>query len=254
MENNQTTIPKNKKPAMLWLGLGTLALGGLTFFGIKLFKKNKTKTNEDNLETNSELDVTTTNQTTTKPPVHSHVHSVYVAPAFPLKMGTKSDNVLRLQRALIKSYGAGILKKFGADGQFGSELATALKSKGYSIPISEADYNKITEEKKTETPKIEAPKTPTPLVSFDAAATAKNLYAMLSVKDFDSSITLLKGIKNTMDYSLVSEQLKLFRINGVHQTLVNAMLTTFTERTQKSKIQEVFKTMGLKYNGTKWYL
>jgi peptidoglycan hydrolase-like protein with peptidoglycan-binding domain len=226
-----------------------LALGGLTFFGIKLFKKSKNKTNEDDLETNSELDVKTVNQTTANPVVHSPIHSVYVAPFFPLKMGAKGDNVLRLQRALIKSYGAGILKKSGADGQFGSELATALKSKGYQIPLQEADYNKITEEKK-----IETPKNPAPLVSFDASAIAKSIYATVNAKDFDSSITLLKGIKNTTDYSLVSEQLKPFRINGVHQTLVNAILTTFTERSQKLKIQEVFKTMGLKYNGTKWSL
>jgi hypothetical protein len=190
MENSIEPTQKNKTKKVILFGLGTLALGGLTFLGIKLFTKPKTTTNDEDLEKNSELDTKTNYQNNPKSLVHSPVPPVYVAPSFPLKVGARGDNILRLQRALIKSYGS----------------------------------------------------------------IAKAIYDAIIAKDYTSSITLLKGIKSTTDYSLVSEQLKTYRINGVRQTLVNAMLNAFTESSQKLGIQEVFKSMGLKYDGTKWSL
>ncbi len=247
MENTVEQNQKSKTKKVILFSLGTLALGGLTFLGIKLFTKPKTTTNDEDLEKNSELDIKETHPTNPKSLVHSTVPPVYVAPSFPLKVGARGDNILRLQRALIKSYGTAILKKYGADGQFGSELATALRSKGYEIPLTESDYSKITQEKQEGI-------APPPLVTFNPSSIAKAIYDAIIIKDYTSSITLLKGIKSTTDYGLVSEQLKTYRINGVRQTLVNAMLNAFTESSQKLGIQEVFKSMGLKYDGTKWSL
>jgi hypothetical protein len=246
MENDSN---KNKTKKVILFSLGTLALGGLTFLGIKLLTKSKNKTNDDNLKENNELDNKSSNQNNADALLHSAVPAVYVAPSFPLKLGAKGDSILQLQRALIKSDGAGILKKFGADGQFGSELATALRNKGYQIPLLESDFKKITQEKKEV-----IPNETTTLLTFNPTAIAKAIYDAIVVKDYSASITLLKGIKNTTDYSLVSEQLKTFRINGVRQNLVNAMLNTYTESSQKLAIQQVFKSMGLKYDGNKWSL
>jgi hypothetical protein len=52
----------------------------------------------------------------------------------------------------------------------------------------------------------------------------------------------------------VSEQIKNYRIGGVRQTLVNALLNVFTESSQRSKIQNTLKNIGLKYDGNKWTL
>lgn len=255
MEMTQTEQPKNKKRAMLWLSLGTLAMGGLTFLGIKLFTKPKNTTNDDDLKENNDLDVKSTNQNFTKPVVHSALPTVHVTASFPLRLGAKGDTVLRLQRALITSFGAGVFKKYGADGYFGKELESVLKSKGYSVPLSETDFNKITQEKKEVATNSTANQTPPPpLETFNPNAIAKAVSDSITAKDYTTSITLLKGIKNTTDYSLVSEQLKNYRINGVRQTLVNAMLSTFTESSQKLSIQETLKKIGLKYANSKWLI
>jgi hypothetical protein len=244
METTQTDISKTKKHTMLWVGLGTLAVGGLTFLGIKLFTKPKT-TNDDDLKENTDVDTKSNNQNPNKPVVHSAVPPVHASATFPLRLGAKGDRVLQLQRTLIATYGAGILKKYGADGYFGKELESVLRSKGYGIPLSEDDFKKITQEKQTPPPPLEA---------FNPIAVAKAINDSIKAKDYSTSITILKGIKNTTDYSLVSEQLKNYRINGVRQTLVNAMLSNYTESSQKLNVQEAFKKMGLKYANGKWSL
>jgi len=52
---------------------------------------------------------------------------------FPLKQGCKSSDVRKVQECL------GI----GADGQLGPKTASAIKAKGYSMPLSQSDYDKI---------------------------------------------------------------------------------------------------------------
>lgn len=249
MENNQgENTSKSKTKKVVLFSLGTLALGTLAFFGFKHF--NKKKDNDEIDQTTDDLDSKANFQTPANPKPRTNLPAANVSDAFPLRLHAKGDKVRLLQQALIRTYGAGILKKFGADGDFGSELQAALRSKGYGVPLSESDYNKIVG-KKEETQQTP----PAPLVTFDPAAMAKALFVAITARDFNSTITLLKGIKSTTDYSLVSEQLKNnYRIAGVRQTLVNAALTTFTESSQKSKVQETFKNMGLKYDGTKWSL
>jgi hypothetical protein len=243
--NYQETAKKSRAKKVVLFGLGTLALGTLAFFGIKHFKKkNNDETDQDNDLVDSKTSVQ--NPINNKP--RTGLPSPRLGDAFPLRIGSKGDKVRSLQQALIRTYGAGILAKYGADGQFGTELQTALRSKGYGVPLQEAEYKKIVEAKKEETPLP-------PLKTFDPSAIAKGIYTAIITKDFNATITLLKALKNTTDYSLVSEQLKNnYRIAGVRQTLVNATLSTFTESSQKQKVQEAFKNMGLKYDGSKWSL
>jgi len=252
MEANATTVnnqndaaKKSRTKKVVLFSLGTLALGTLAFLGIKHFKKKK---NDETDQTIDDMDSKTPVQTPTNNKPRTSLPSPGSGDAFPLRLGSKGDKVRSLQQALIRTYGAGILAKFGADGQFGSELQSALRSKGYGVPLQETEFKKIVEEKKEETPLP-------PLKTFDPSAIAKGIYTAIITKDFNATLTLLKAIKSTTDYSLVSEQLKNnYRIAGVRQTLVNASLSTFTESSQKLKIQEAFKGMGLKYDGTKWTL
>lgn len=250
IENNQVDAAKKSKTKKVVLfGLGTLALGALAFLGFKHFTKPKNNNNDETDQTIDDMGSETPVQNPPRNKPRTSLPSPGIGDAFPLRIGSKGDKVRSLQQALIRTYGAAILAKYGADGQFGSELQSALRSKGYGVPLQESEYNKIIgkkEEQKTPPP---------PLVTFDPAAIAKGIYTAITSKDFTATITLLKAIKSTTDYSLVSEQLKNnYRIGGVRQTLVNASLTTFTESSQKLKIQEAFKNMGLKYDGTKWSL
>lgn len=250
INNNQVdTTKKSKTKKVVLFGLGTLALGTLAFFGFKHFTKTKNNNNDEIDQTTDDVDNKTSIQTPVNPKPHTSLPSPGIGDTFPLRLRAKGDKVRLLQQALIRTYGAGILKNHGADGDIGTETQSALRSKGYGVPLSEADYNKIIGKKEeTQTP-------PPPLVTFDPVAIAKALYTTIVAKDFSTTLTLLKAIKSTTDYSLVSEQLKNnYRIDTVRKTLVNAALTAFTESSQKAKIQEAFKNMGLKYDGTKWSL
>ena len=250
METSNADTTKNNKHKLLWFGLGTLVIGTATFFGIKHFTKPKNNTTtHDDLDTNPDLDTETHSDNHPKPPVYSALPPSGTTTSFPIKVGDKGDTVLQLQRAIIKSYGADVLKKFGADGKFGNELATFLRSKNYSLPLSQTDYNSLTQEKKeqaiTTTP-------PLPLTAFNPVATAFGIYTAITSHDFSTAMTLIKGITNTTQYTSTSEELKKYRIQGVRQTLVNALFSSFKNINQKIMIQNALKNIGLKYDGNQW--
>jgi hypothetical protein len=246
-QNNQVTNKGKAKKALLF-SLGTLALGTLAFFGIKHFKKQKTENNDNNNQTPSDLDSKIPVQINSNNKPRTSIRVAATGASFPFTVRAKGNKVLELQQSLMRTYGAGIFPKHGADGEFGSELASFLRSKGYGVPLSEADFKKITQAQT---------QAATPLVAFDPAAIAKGVYNAIMGKDYSSAITLLKAISNPTNYSLVSEKFKLYRLNGgVRQTLVTAMLNSFSEKSQKENTKLVFKKMGLQYNTAtnKWSL
>jgi len=57
-----------------------------------------------------------------------------------ITFGSKGENVRKLQQLLIDTFGAAILPKYGADGQYGNETRAALVSKGFPTTI---DLRKI---------------------------------------------------------------------------------------------------------------
>ncbi len=245
IQNNQVTNKGKAKKAVLF-SLGTLALGTLAFLGIKHFKKQKNKSDDNDNQTPSDLDNKIPVQANTNSVPRASVRPAATGATFPLNLRAKGNKVLELQQSLMRTYGSGIFPKYGADGDFGSELASFLRSKGYGVPLSEADFKKITQAQ-----------TPKPLVAFDPAAIAKGVYNAIMGKDYSSAITLLKAITNPTNYSLVSEKFKLYRLNGgVRQTLVTAMLNSFAEKSQKENTKLVFQKMGLQYNAAtnKWSL
>lgn len=245
IQNNQVTNKGKTKKAVLF-SLGTLALGTLAFLGIKYFKTKKQQTNDDSDQTTDNKDSKIPIQTNINSKHRTSVLATYVSDAFPFKLGTKGNKVLELQLALMRTFGSGIFPKHGADGDFGSELASFLRSKGYGVPLSEADFNKITQTQASK-----------PLLTFDPTAIASGVYNSIISNDYSSAITLLKAITNTTNYSLVSERFKMYRLNGgVRQTLVTAMLSSFSEKSQKENTKMVFQKMGLRYNAEtdKWSL
>lgn len=158
---------------------------------------------------------------------------------FPLKKGSRNTQVKSLQQALIAKYGAGILPKYGADGDFGTETATALKKAGLPVTIDESTYYVIVQGSGTIT---------------DKTTLASKLLLAADRGDFAGTINLLKQLNTKEDYRQVSDLFSQQRLRGVRQTLVNGLLDSFTNENQKQQIRYEFIRMGLKYDGNKWSL
>src|SRR5688572_2802680 len=65
--------------------------------------------------------------------------------AFPLKKGSKGNEVRLLQEAMMEKYGKHILPTYGADSDFGTETINALKKLGLPIIINETTFNTLTQ-------------------------------------------------------------------------------------------------------------
>lgn len=156
--------------------------------------------------------------------------------SFPLKKGDKGEKVKLLQLSLIAKYGKSILPKYGADGDFGSEMVAALKKAGLSETISESTFNVLTGS------------------TNDPSAIAKKIYEALGKMDIVTVLSQLRNIKDTSAYKAVSDAFQSYRVGGVRQTLVNAVLNSFPDERLKQMIRLAFSNMGLKYDGTKWSL
>ena len=229
----QSTKKSNKN--LVLLGLGTAATLVLSYFGWNYWKQNH---NNSSPQDSTGNDIPDSNPTSYKRKANAKPSTTETTNVFPLKKGSKGDKVKALQQALINNYGAGILPKYGADGDFGSELSTALKAKALPDTIDESTFNVIVKGS-----------------SPDPAQTALQLYAAAIKKDYNKVMALLKTIHNTSDYKAVSNVfMNNYRINGVRQTLVNGMLNSFADASQKQAIRFAFTSMGLKYDGSKWSL
>ncbi len=230
--------PKSNKKKAILIGLGVVATAVGGFFGFR-YLKNRNKNSE------IEEEETTTPSTTTASTQTSSSSSSWYKPStttttrrdeFPLKKGSKGERVKAMQQQLIAKYGKTILPKYGADGDFGSEMVAALEKKGLPAEISESAYNLFV--------KGAAP---------DSTTLAKDLYNAAENNNYSSALSNLKKLRNTDDYSEVSTKFKEYRIDGgVRKTLVTGMLDTFKTTSQQDAIRMEFLRMGLKYDGSKW--
>jgi hypothetical protein len=159
--------------------------------------------------------------------------------SFPLKKGSRNELVKSLQLALIAKYGAGILPKYGADGDFGSETVTALAKAGLPATIDESTYYVIVQGSSS---------------AVDKSALAGKFLTAAEYADFKTVLSLLKQMRTKEDYKQVNEIFIQYRLRGVRQTLVNGLLGSFTNENQKQQIRYEFIRMGLKYNGSQWSL
>jgi hypothetical protein len=165
--------------------------------------------------------------------------------SFPLKRGSKGDNVTAFQQALINAYGKEILPRHGADGQFGAEMAAALKKLKLPAKVDLTTFNII----------AKGGGNPQGSQNAGEGSIAKNLVDAAGKKDFAAAVAALRQINGTDGYSAVNAQFKKMRISGgVRQTLVNGMLNAFADEKQKREIRLEFQRMGLIYDGSKWSL
>lgn len=238
MKTEEKPKSNKKKAILISLGLVATAVGG--FFGFNYLRNRKKKTEIEEEETNP-VTTTSSSQTSTSSSSGGYKSTTSSTTttrkdSFPLKKGSKGERVKLFQEKLIAKYGKSILPKYGADGDFGSEMEAALEKLKLPSTISESAYNVYV--------KGAAP---------DPDYLAEALIDAAENKNFSKALDNLKKIRNTSDYSSVSEKFKEMRINGgVRKTLVTGMLDTFTSSSQQESIRGQFLRMGLKYDGSKW--
>ncbi len=237
--------------------LATLTIGAagvLGYFGWQIIKKKRGSKNanldEELLKLHSSVPADTTTHTThTDTTIHIPADTTTkkggiksaASDQFPLKKGSKGETVRQLQQALINKYGSSILPKYGADGDFGSETFNALKKKGFSTTVDESTFNVLTQG------------------TGDGESTAstdlaQKLWSAAFTHNFSGVLSLLKNIRNKDQYQQVSNSFMQRRLNGVRQTLVNGLLSSFHSDEQKQQIRMEFLRMGLQYDGNKWSL
>jgi hypothetical protein len=247
---------KGRKKKIIVTSVAVGAAGILGYFGWKYLKnkkdakktsdidavlKNMSTIHDTSISTNTSKPKTST--TSTKTRTYSSTNTTASSNTnssvsdFPLKKGSKSDNVKALQNALIAKYGKSILPKYGADGDFGTETLNALKKVNLPTTIDQSTFNVITQATKV-----------------DAATLGKQLYTATVAKNYTQVLSILKKMQSTTDYSLANEVFKENRVNGVHQTIVNGLLSTFSSDVQKQTIKFEFLRMGLQFDGSKWSL
>lgn len=257
------TKATNKKTQKKKIVLTTLAVGAagiLGYFGWQYYKKKKKekdgtepdisfnrKTQTDTIPVPIRID-TPAYRPVIKPKPKPKPQPIYQNPytddepvsksGFPLQRGSKGDKVRALQEVLIVKHGKQILPRYGADGDFGSEMAAALKKLKMPSVINESTYNVLVQGHKATTSTL-----------------AQQIFAAASKKDFNTTVKLLKQLKTKDDYKQTGEEFKNYRLGGgVRQTLVNALLNTFSKEEQKQAIRFEFLRMGLQFDGKKWSL
>ena len=252
---------KNKKQQKKKIVVTTLAVGAagiLGYFGWQYYKKKKEKSNDEPDVIFKKKPVqdmppiiidTPRNNPIPRPKIKTkpkytanNDYPVIDIPVsrdgFPLKRGSKGDKVRNLQEALIAKHGKQILPRYGADGDFGSEMTIALKKLKIPASIDESTYNVLVQGHKG-----------------TKITMAQQVYTAASKNDFSKTVQLLKRLNTKDDYKEVSEEFKNYRLKGgVRQTLVNGLLNTFTKDEQKQAIRFEFLRMGLQFDGNKWSL
>lgn len=232
-KSNPEKEGEGKKKKYLLVGLGVAATGLLSYFGWEYYQKRK-KSKEEEEDTSSRIPL---------PPQKSAFTPSFFTQKetrndnFPLKKGSKGQRVKSLQNALIAKYGKEILPRYGADGDFGSEMAAALKKLNLPETIDESAYNVM-----VQTPGV------------NASEIAKQIFRDAVSKNISGVISSLKKMNSREDYTMVSNEFKKFTLRGVSQTLVNGLLGSFSDEKHKQQIRLEFTRMGLKYDGSKWSL
>lgn len=243
-----TKAPSKKKQQKKKIIITTLAVGAtgiLGYFGWQYYKKKKAAQGDADIESiikNLDQPIVSTpeppkTRSTRKTTINRPSPSIERTDDFPLSKGSKGENVRRLQEALITKYGKQVLPKYGADGDFGSEVVAALKKLGLPSSITESTLNVIAQG-----------------TVANPATVGKDLYRAASSKDYSNAISLLKKLRSVDDYTAANNVFKQERISGVRQTIVNGLLNVFSTDTQKQAIKFEFLRMGLQFDGSKWSL
>lgn len=242
--DNHNGMPKRKKGRGLIIGLGLLGTGLLTYFGIQLFNKQNNKEPKQQKASGPDksqfaptpkptVKKPTGNKTTSKPKQEAPLAN----DNFPLKLGSKGPRVLQLKTMLIQSLSNDALPKGRSSDAFDSELEALLSRNNLPTVIDETNFRVLTKSRE-----------------IDAISIARALYLATTTQQFDTVLHTLKQLKNTDEYSRVSREFLKYRINGVHQTPVNGILSSFKDEKQKQQLRLTFAKIGLRFDGQKWSL
>ncbi|MFN3405849.1 MAG: peptidoglycan-binding domain-containing protein [Cytophagaceae bacterium] len=237
---NKTAQGKKPDPKKIVIGtLGVAAAGAGAYFLYKAISGRKVENN---------YNVTTTSiSIPSLPPVSK---SLPVG-SFPIKFGDKNQKVQTVQNALIAKGGAPadlIRKSGGADGIYGNGTKSALEAAAYPLLIDEQTFNQIVGTGAGNSLLLSS--------GTDYKKIAQDLYGS---RNIETTVSLLKGMKDVNDYTAVSEEMKKHTKNMlfVAYTLVNYLLSVaFKNESDKQRIRNEFLRMGLKYDALsdKWSL
>ncbi len=256
-----------------WVLLSIAATGiGLVGGGIWLFRRNsngneggkfgKSDEGDSNAFDSASRSVPELPAPTYSAPPSSGYSSGSGSTNFPIQKGSRGEQVKNLQNALMQKFGASILPKWGADGIWGSELTTALTSKGLKTVIDNTTFTDYVTGNfggaKTSLP----PKTTassglvTSVIKSVIPSWVTNPYIIIGWQIFDtakasdinSTVALLQKVNNTVDYGFASEGFQLRPYSGIRRyTLVTGLLDAFKNSpANKAKLREQFRRMGLK--------
>ncbi|MBI1836438.1 MAG: hypothetical protein HYR91_04145 [Flavobacteriia bacterium] len=246
---------ETKTKYLLW-SLGAIAVGTGGYFLFKHIQSKKEDSAVEDFVDQIDSDFQPSSDQNSLPASSSKPSGYKPAPqnsTFPLKRKSKGTLVKDVQLALIKKYGGSILPKYGADGFYGQEMETALKSKGLPTTIDSKEYGKIvTSDSKNgnDKPKSETKNTD----QNNYKALAKTLHDSVIEDNIFTALSILKKIKNKEQYIYLNEEFKKIEFALVSNTVVNALLSRFTSMEYKKKINAEFYRIGLKYDGSKWSL
>lgn len=226
------------KTKYILIGLGVVALTGTALYLVTR-KKSSGDFEIDTLPTS-------TPQTTVMPKVpaapSSTPHYVPRSTGFPLKVGSSGELVKNLQQALIKKYGESVLPKWGADGQWGSELQTALLDKKLPTVIDSDEYEKMV------AGKIGTNK-------FDPVGVTRYLFKAMAKKDFGKADRVLGWIHTKDGYRAVDNETRRYlTTKGSNWGILEALFGRFTSKYQVKRLNAHFHRIGLRYDGSNWSL
>jgi hypothetical protein len=229
-QTNNQKKPGLKK-ILIPIGVVATAVGG--FFGWRWWTSNKNQSLTDEIANES---YSLPASSASNVPTANSSNTSYRADHFPLKKGSKGERVKTLQRMLISKYGSGILPKYGADGDFGSEMQNALQSKGLPVTIDENAFNALTAG-----------------ITVDLNAVASSLIKSLTAKNFSDTLSNVKRIENSKDYQLLNEKFRVINLN-TSKSLARYILETFPIAAQQDALRVEFLRLGLKFDGYEWTL
>ncbi len=245
MKKTKDTGKKQKKKRIIITTLAVGTTGVLGYFGWQYLNRKKQAGKQDITSLITKIDEPVAPEASLPSKVrpsskktNSKNTGIAQGTEFPLKKGSKGQLVQKLQQAIMAKYGATTLAKYGADGDFGTELYNALKKLGLPTSISQSAFNVITQG----------------VAASDPASIGIELYKAASNKDFTKIISLLKKLTSPNEYAIAGEQFKQYRLGGIRQTLVNGLLSIADSEAQKQQLRNEFLRIGLQFDGNKWSL
>lgn len=248
---------KSKKGKFILIGLGTVAVGTLSFFGYRYYQKQKQKKLSATLRNDETSFAKSVMPTIVQPPrTTSNYTPSYSAPSigtgFPLKIKSRGALVGKVQAALNKRFGTNI----DVDNIFGPQTQNALKSKGFPTTIDQATYDKIVTGKSGSSTSSSSKPKPKVSQSEATALVSKGLKKAIYLNDLNKAIKTLGYIRNKTAYTRVNNEFKKTPPTGhyTRKTLVTALLGQFSDSGDKRQLEKEFKRMGLKKSGSKWTL